>query len=211
MYGKSLRNLYISEWTAYPRFTTNLQPATGRSLGLDLRAEIRRPRFYGYVTYGLSNTRYYAEQAQLRLWYGEEALRFRPPHDRRHQVNALVSSTIRDFDVSVRWEFGSGLPFSRVVGFDGFTLVNDVINPFEAEVSRRVIYERPFSGELPAYHRMDLSVGRTFETDPAAVTFQASIINLYDRANLFYLDVFTLRRSDQLPFVPSLGVKVAFR
>ncbi|MBO6576735.1 MAG: TonB-dependent receptor [Rhodothermales bacterium] len=210
-YAKRLNNLFISEWTAYPRFTTNLQPATGRSYGFDLRAEIRRPRFYGYLTYGLSNTRYAAEQAQLRLWYGTESLEFRPPHDRRHQVNALASTTVKEFDVSVRWEFGSGLPFSRVVGFDGFALVNGVINPFEVDVSRRVIYERPFSGELPAYHRMDASVARSFEVERAEVTLQASVINAYDRANLFYLDVFTLRRADQLPFVPSLGIKVAFR
>ncbi|MFT5142190.1 MAG: hypothetical protein ACI80V_001735 [Rhodothermales bacterium] len=210
-YGKYLGNLFISEWTAFPRFTTNLQPATGRSFGLDLRAEIRRPRFYGYVTYGLSNTLYSAEQAELELWYGTETLEFRPPHDRRHQVNALVSSTVRGFDVSVRWEFGSGLPFSRVVGFDGFALVDDVINPFETDVSRRVIYERPFSGELPAYHRMDTSVGRKFSVEHADLTVQASIINVYNRANLFYLDVFTLKRADQLPFVPSLGLKVEFR
>ncbi len=210
-YGKHLANLFISEWTAYPRFTTNLQPATGRSFGFDLRAEIRRLGFYGYVTYGFSNTRYRAEQAELELWYGTETLEFRPPHDRRHQLNALASTTYRKLDVSVRWEFGSGLPFSRVVGFDGFALVNGVIDPFEVDVDRRVIYERPFSGELPAYHRMDVSVGRKFITNRAVVTVQGSVINVYNRSNLFYLDVFTLKRADQLPIVPSLGVKVEFR
>ncbi len=98
-----------------------------------------------------------------------------------------------------------------MVGFDGFALVNGVINPFEVEVDRRVIYERPFSGELPAYHRMDLSAGRKFTTDRADVTVQGSVINVYNRANLFYLDVFTLKRADQLPIVPSIGVKVEFR
>ncbi|NNE69513.1 MAG: TonB-dependent receptor [Rhodothermales bacterium] len=210
-YGKYLSNLFISEWTAYPRFTTNLQPATGRSLGFDLRAEIRRPGFYGYVTYGYSNTRYSAEQAELELWYGTETLEFRPPHDRRHQVNALASTTYRKVDLSVRWEFGSGLPFSRVVGFDGFALVDDIINAFEVDTDRRVIYERPFSGVLPAYHRMDVSMGRKFTTTRADFTVQGSVINVYNRANLFYLDVFTLQRADQLPIVPSLGLKVEFR
>jgi len=210
-YWKRLQNLFIGEWTAYPRFTTNIQPAKGRSYGFDLRAEIRRPRIYSYITYGFSNTRYRAEQAELELWYGTETLDFRPPHDRRHQLNMLVSGTIKEFDVSARWEFGSGLPFSRVVGFDGFVLVNDIIDPFDVPVDRRVIYERPFSGELPAYHRLDISVSRKFTFTNVDLTVQGSVINAYNRKNLFYLDVFTLRQSDQLPIVPSLGVKLDFR
>ncbi|MEM9665325.1 MAG: TonB-dependent receptor, partial [Bacteroidota bacterium] len=145
------------------------------------------------------------------LWYGTETLRFRPPHDRRHQINAIFATTWRKVDISTRWEFGSGLPFSQVVGFDGFVLVDDPINGFEVETDRRVIYERPFNGELPAYHRLDLSAARTFATRIADLTIQGSLINAYDRNNLFYLDVFTLRRVDQLPFVPSLGLKVDFR
>ncbi len=34
---KKLSNLYIAEWTSFPRFTTTLQPASGRSVGFDTR------------------------------------------------------------------------------------------------------------------------------------------------------------------------------
>ncbi|MBT8400407.1 MAG: TonB-dependent receptor [Rhodothermia bacterium] len=207
-YYKRLTNLFISEWTAFPQFTTRLQPATGRSVGADLRAEFRTKGFYGYVTYGLSSTRYEAEQASLIVWYGTETLRFRPPHDRRHQVNALGSTSLGALKVSARWEFGSGLPFSQAIGFDGFAVVDDIVSADLLPASRRVIYERPFRGVLPAYHRLDLSVHRTFETRRADFTVQASLINLYDRRNIFYLDVFTLRRVDQLPIIPSVGVKI---
>lgn len=209
-YYRRLLNMYIAEWTAFPRFTTQLQPASGRSFGFDVRAEVRRGVFYGYVTYGLASTRYEAEQATLELWYGTETLGFRPPHDRRHQVNALGSLSTHGFDVSVRWEFGSGLPFSRALGFDGFAVVDEVADAGQFEASRRVIYEEPFNGLLPAYHRLDVSVERTFSMGRADVTVQGSVINAYDRRNLFYLDVFTQRRVDQLPLVPSLGVKIAF-
>ncbi len=207
-YYKHLSNLFIGEWTAFPRFTTRLQPATGRSFGTDLRAEFRKGSLYGYITYGLSSTRYAAEQSSLILWYGTETLRFRPPHDRRQQINALASTSLGPFEISARWEFGSGLPFSRVIGFDGFALVNDVASAEQLPASRRVIYERPFRGVLPTYHRLDLSVQRTMRTSRADFTLQASVINLYDRQNIFYLDVFTLRRVDQLPIIPSFGVKI---
>ena len=172
---------------------------------------MRRPNLYGYVNYGFSSTEYEAEQATLLLWYGQETLSFRPPHDRRHQVNALLSGTLFDFDLSARWEFGSGLPFSRAIGFDGFALIDDITGAVRVPGARRVIYERPFNARLPTYHRLDVSVERTFPMGNVDLTVQGSVINLYDRRNLFYLDVFTLRRVDQLPLMPSFGIKVEFR
>lgn len=209
-FHKWLNNLFVAEWTAFPRFTTRLQPATGRSFGFDTRLEVRRPPyFYGYINYGFSNTRYQARQASLELWYGEETLDFRPPHDRRHQLNALLSTSFYGFELSMRWAFGSGLPFSRALGFDGFVLIDDVVDVTRAPYSRRVLYERPYNVVLPTYHRLDVSLDRTFTIGALDLTVLGSVINVYDRRNLFYLDVFTLQRVDQLPIIPSLGIKVA--
>ena len=210
-YARRLTNLSIAEWTAYPHFTTNLQPATGRTYGLDVRAEWRPDPFYLRVGYGLSNTRYEAEQVVIRLWYGEETLAFRPPHDRRHQLGIVGSATWRGFDLGVRWDFGSGLPFSRAVAFDGFTLIDDIRNIARVPGRRRVIYERPYNAVLPTYHRLDVSLARTVERGRARFTLQASALNLYDRRNLFYLDVFTLRRVDQLPRLVLVGLNIAYR
>ncbi len=207
---KDLNNLFVAEWTALPQLTTRLQSASGRAIGADARLEVRRGGFYGYINYGLSSTRYQTEAGKFKFWYGEEAPRFRPAHDRRHQINILASTTLAGFGVNARWEFGSGLPFSRAIGFDGFTVIDDVVKASEIAGTRRVIYERPFNAELPTYHRLDVSVDRTFSLRRAEVTLQASMINVYDRRNLFYLDIFTLRRVDQLPLVPSLALKIDF-
>ena len=209
-YYRNLSNLFISEWTSYPRFISRLQPATGRSMGVDVRLELRGRRFYGYANYGLSSTRYEAEDASIALWYGEETLKFRPPHDRRHQLNVVAATQAKGFEVSARWDFGSGLPFSRAIGFDGFLLVDDVEKAVDSPSTRRVIYERPFNALLPTYHRLDISVERAFSLGPVDLTLLASVINAYDRRNIFYLDIFTLNRVDQLPFVPSLGLKASF-
>ena len=208
---KDLDNLFIPEWTAIPQLTTRLQAASGRAFGADARLEIRRGPFYGYVNYGLSSTRYTAETDRFIFWFGSGRPNFRPPHDRRHQINVLASATLADFDLSMRWEFGSGLPFSRAIGFDGFALIDDIEKASDIAGIRRVIYERPYNAVLPTYHRLDISLARTFSLGPADVTLQGSVINTYDRRNLFYLDIFTLRRVDQLPLVPSFGLKVAFR
>lgn len=209
-YYKYLPNIYISEWTAFPRFSSRLQLATGRASGLDLRAEWRKPKFYLYLNYGLSFVRYAAKQSSLQLWYGVEKLDFRPPHDRRHQINAVANARLGAFDVSLRWNFGSGRPYNRVYGFDGFLLLRGMDDLFVQPDEQRVIYERPFEGLLPTYHRLDMSVDRTFDLGAVDLTVQASVINIYDRRNLFALDVFTGRRADQLPILPTLGVKASF-
>ena len=207
---KFFDNIFIAEWTAFPRFTSRMQRASGRAFGWDLRAEVRRPRFYGYLNYSLSSVEYSAKQASIPLWYGVESLEFRPPHDRRHQLNVLLSTSVANFDISTRWNFGSGLPYNQIIGFDGFVLLNGIRDIFDVRDDRRVIYERPYRGELPTYHRLDLSVERAFTWDRVALTLQAGIINVYNRRNLLSLDIFTLRRSDQLPIIPTLGIKVEF-
>ncbi len=207
---KLYSNLLVAEWTAFPQLTTRMQPAEGRSVGLEVRMEARRGPLYGFVTYGLSYTRYTAVAMAIPVWYGEERLTYRPPHDRRHNVNALLSLQLYGFDMSVRWQLGSGLPYTRPLAFDGFALVDDIRPASDLEHSRRVVYDRPYDSTLPAYHRLDASVERTWHASGAAITVQASAINLYDRRNIFFVDLFTLQRQDQLPFVPSLGLRVAF-
>lgn len=210
-YAKKLNNLFIPEWTAYPRFTTRIQPAEGRVYGADVRMEYRHGVFSGFVTYGLSNVRYTAQQEALELWYGSSELDFRPPHDRRHQVNAVASLDLRPFDIDVRWQFGSGLPYSRALGFDGFMVVDGNLDVFEEPGNRRVIYEEPYNGVLPTYHRLDITMERDIIlSGTARLKALAGVINMYDRQNLFYLDVFTLRRVDQLPFIPTFGLKLEY-
>ncbi len=208
---KDLSSLFIAEWTASPRFTTRLQEASGSAVGLDLRLEVQRRSFYGFINYGLSSVKYNAMQETLPVWFGTDTVRFRPPHDRRHQLNALARLSLEGFDISARWNIGSGLPYSRVRGFDRFVLMDGPVDIREESGEPRVIYDRPFEGILPAYHRLDVSVERSFNYgDDSHITLQAGVINAYDQSNLFALDTFTLRRSNQLPLVPTMGIKFEF-
>lgn len=206
---KDLRNLSVGEWTAFPRLTSRVQTADGEALGIDARLELRRGPFYGFLNYGLSSVTYRAANERYELWFGEEEIEYRPSHDRRHQLNALGQVTVAGFDLSVRWQFGSGLPFSQPLGFDVFVLMDGAFDPYTEDGEPRVVYDRPFNAELPTYHRLDVMLERTFEFDRLALTALAGVINGYDRRNLFSYDVFTLRRSDQLPLVPTFGLKAS--
>ena len=119
---KRYTNLLVAEWSAFPQLTTRLQPATGRSFGFETRVELRNDPFYAFITYGLSNTEYAAEGTTISLVFGQDRLHYRPPHDRRHNINALGRITVKGLDFTLRWQFGSGLPYTNPLAFDGFCI-----------------------------------------------------------------------------------------
>ncbi len=206
---KRLRNLSTAEWTALPRLSTALQPAEGRAYGMDARLELRARSARLSLNYGLSTVEYAATHPNFDLWYGDEVQRFRPPHDRRHQANVLLQVPVFGFDVSALFQFGSGLPYSRALGFDRYILPDRMPDVFDEAGDPRLVYERPYNGLLPDYHRLDVTVERTFDLGPASLTALAGVINAYDRRNLFAYDLFTLRRVDQLPLLPTFGLKLS--
>ncbi len=207
---KDMNNLVVPEWTAFPRFTTSIQTADGNALGMDARVEIvAGETFYGAVSYGLSNVEYETDIPALTIQTGNELTEYQPPHDRRHQLSVITSVKQWGFDLSVRYQFGSGLPFNQSLGFDRFILVDTLVAVTENPGEERVLYSSPYGGRLPNYHRIDVSLDRTFQfTKRASATFQLGVINAGDRRNLFYLDLFTLRRVNQLPLIPTFGMKV---
>ena len=210
-YYKKLSNLSIARWSAFPAFTTNFQSADGEVLGFDARLELSLGAFYGFVNYGYAEVEYTAQQSEIEFWFGTQELKFSPPHDRRHQVNAVGSLTLYGFTLGVRFQYGSGLPFSRALGFDEFILMDGPTDVFAEEGSTRVLYGQPYDGRLPSYHRLDVSLDKSISLiGRSRLLLQAGLTNAYDRVNLFYVDLFTLRRLNQLPLIPSIGVKLEF-
>ena len=67
------------------------------------------------------------------------------------------------------------------------------------------------SGRLPDYHRLDLSLKRTFDFSKyAKLEVTASVTNAYNRNNIFFFDRASYERVDQLPILPSLGLVFTF-
>jgi hypothetical protein len=210
-YYKILSNLSIAKWSAFPQFTTGFQPADGDVRGFDTRVEFRKGIFYGFANYGYTVVEYEAKQESLEYWFGSQSLVFSPPHDRRHQVNALVSLSSRGFTFSARWQYGSGTPFSESLGFDEFVLIDGPVDVTDEPGETRILYGQPYEGRLPDYHRLDLSLDKVFSlVGRTELTVQLGVTNAYDRQNLFYVDLFTLRTLYQLPRIPSISAKLEF-
>jgi hypothetical protein len=201
-YTKSISNLSVFTGTA------GLQRADGDVKGVDFQAEITQPFFYGFVGYGLSSVEYDVDAKGTVF----EDLSFRPPHDRRHHLNLIGRLVRGPYSLGVRWEYGSGFPFTRIEGFfNGISLpgADDSFHDAAGEV--QILFDEPFRGELPPYHRLDISLDRRIETPRFVGTVQIGLLNAYDRANIFYYDLFASRRVDQLPLIPMFGFKAELR
>ena len=208
-YLKRLRNLPVPIWSSIASFTTTLTLANGVSYGADTRIEFQRNGFYGYIGYGYAWTEYESEQGNFGMRFGTPVQHYHPPHDRRHQLNTVASLDLGRFNMSVRWQFGSGLPFTQPYGFDSMIFFPGLLQRVDRDYGTpRILYDKPYEGRLPTYHRLDLTVEYTATSGDFDLSIQAGAMNVYDRTNLFYYDVFSLRRVDQLPFTPYVGLKI---
>ena len=206
-YYKWLRDIPVPVWRGIAQFTTQLGRADGTVYGADTRVEYTTPRFYGFIGYGYAWTEYRAAQAEFSNWFGQPVQSYHPPFDRRHQVNALGSFNVKGFKAAARWQLGSGLPFTRPIGFDeGFDYTLNLHDVHASPGSTRLLLEKPFTGRLPTVHRLDLSLERSFDLSAGKLLLQAGVINAYDRRNMFYYDLYTRRRVDQLPLAPYASV-----
>jgi hypothetical protein len=200
-YYKDLSNLTVFTGT------TGFQRADGAASGADVRIELTKPFFYGYVGYGLAFVEYQITSSET----GHEGFTYNPPHDRRHHLSLIGRLVRGPYSIGVRWEYGSGFPFTRVEGFyNELDLLFSDNRHLTQSGEVQVLYDEPFQGILPAYHRLDITMERSFATKRVKGAVQAGVINLYNRQNVFYYDLFAARRVDQLPFMPTIGLRIEF-
>lgn len=207
-YYKDLRNIPVTTWSTIAEFTTELDFAEGDVYGVDARIELGNQSIYGFLGYGYTFTEYRSEQDQFGSWFGSSLQTYQPAHDRRHQLNAMITAKFLSLTTTVRWQYGSGLPYTRQMGADGvFRYEGNLPNVRNQYGIPRVILDRPFDARVPDYHRLDVSVGKEFTLNQIKLKTDIGAINSYDQRNLFYYDVFTQRRIDQMPFFPYLSIK----
>ncbi len=179
---------------------------SGQSYGVDLLMKYSKSRlfFWGVYSYGKS----------LR-WDG---FTYYPPvFDRRHNINIVTTYMFgknKDLELSVRWNLGSGLPFTPTAGFyqvetfsQGITTDYTKTNPSEITS----LLGDFNSQRLPYYHRLDITAKKQFKfKNKTTLEIIASVTNSYNRKNIFYVNRVTNAKIYQFPILPSLGVSYKF-
>jgi hypothetical protein len=142
---------------------------------------------------------------------------YAPVYDRRHNFNIIASYTAgkkKDWDFSVRWNFGSGLPFTQTSGFyQAPQFANGVNTDYVTENSTNVSTQLAEinQGRLPMYQRLDITVKKKFEFKHNML-FEVilGVTNVTNQKNVFYINRVTNKTIYQLPILPSLGLSFKF-
>ncbi len=178
---------------------------TGDAEGIDLSVKYDVEHFYVWAVYSYGIVNRY-----------DGLMTYHPHYDRRHNVNLVATwkpGELRKFEFSVRWNFGTGFPFTQNAGFYPYMSFEDGIDTdvFTAEEELGILYGEYNAGRLPTYHRLDISAKRVFYlSETAKIEANIGATNVYNRANIFYFDRITNERVNQLPFMPSAGVTLRF-
>ncbi|MBP6183679.1 MAG: TonB-dependent receptor [Saprospiraceae bacterium] len=184
----------------------NYQAETGDAYGIDFSINYTVNSFTFWGTYSL---------AKVTRDDGEQV--YPPIFDRRHNVNALITYAFgkeKSWESAIRWNFGSGFPFTLTQGFYTNYNLSDGINSdiLTENGELGILYDgKRNAGRLPSYHRMDISLKKTWKfTKFSHLEAIASVTNLYNRNNIFFFDRVEYTRVDQLPTIPSIGLNLKF-
>ena len=186
---------------------------TGDAYGFDVSLKYEDQHWYLWTVYALGFvTRNYEKAVEN----GVELLQYAPHFDRRHNVNVILTYTAgskRQWEFSGRWNFGTGFPFTQVQGFYEYYSFQDGIN-FDYTTTNGelgVLYGDLNAGRLPTYHRFDLDVKRKFYfTENITLETDLSVTNVYNRNNVFYVNLLTSEVARQLPILPTFGLTFSF-
>jgi hypothetical protein len=146
-----------------------------------------------------------------------------PIFDRRIDIELVLRLPLpRGAGAGVRWNYGSGLPYTRPLGSfayhdyqlgTGRFIRND---PQNGEGLRAVTLGERNAARYPAYHRLDAGVRRKFRPGRWEVEPYLEVLNVYNRRNvLFYFyqydrDPPVRTGVSMFPILPTLGIEARF-
>ncbi len=147
---------------------------------------------------------------------------YQPHFDRRHNFNFVNSYDFgenKEWSANVRWNYGSGFPFTLTQGFyELLDFSQGATTDYTTDNGELgILYADLNTGRLPYYHRLDASIKRTFEikdkkkeNEVKKVVAIFSVTNVYNRENIFYFNRVEYKRENQLPVLPSLSLSYSF-
>ncbi len=159
--------------------------------------------------------------------------RFYPNYDQRHKINLRAGIQLkRNWMLNVNWSFTTGRPgnlatnlaySADISGDDTGVFIQPI--PFVLELPKNVF-------RYPAFHRLDISLTKTWSLRKGLFSGYFQILNLYNRANVVYYEdikeeykevpdpdlpghtitkpVYTSRQFNGFPFFPTIGISYAF-
>lgn len=150
-------------------FANDLLLGTGQSRGFELLLTKNTGIHTGWVAYTLAratNTFEQLDNTEVPTYF-----------DRQNELKLVYGFNPGKYRAGLVFVYGSGLPFTSANG----TYTVDLPTGEQREL---VAFSSLNGARLPAYHRLDLSAGRTFEWGSTRSYVGLSLYNIYNRRNL---------------------------
>lgn len=206
--------MYPSDATDKPALLRNeLVVESGRAYGADLLVKYNHRQVSLWMVYSLGFVERTGEY--MDLWHNTLEHTYRPHFDRRHSVNLVATYAFgrgQLWELSGRWNLGSGYPFTPNGGYYEQLDFPQVDPAYPAaQGALQLLFGQTGSRRLPAYHRLDLNLKRTIPlAGDAQMTVDLGATNIYNRDNIFYINRAQAKPAYQLPILPSVGMSISF-
>lgn len=204
----------------------DLLSGRGTSYGLDVLLRRGGGRLSGWTTLSLLRARRTFADPEVSAVEGVPVeITYPPVWDRRVDLDLVLQYAVTPrTDAGLRWNFGSGLPYTRPiaqhVGWEhdvrGGRVRPTRFGASDDDPALYVVLGPRNAERYPAYHRMDVTVRHTLERPWGSLTPYLQVLNVYNRRNpLFYFynfDVSPPTRSgvSMFPVLPAVGLEVSF-
>jgi hypothetical protein len=136
--------------------------------------------------------------------------KFPPRFDSRHTLKSNIDINLGDgWLAGITWNFHTGHPFTPTAGYYDKLFINDLsLEEFYSSYYAFTLLGERNSQRLPAYHRLDFNMSKRFTINILKFTLNLSVLNIYNRKNLFYFERDTRKRVNMLPVLISGTIKM---
>ncbi len=198
-YYKIARDLaVVNDQKIFPE-EKDLIPGSSESYGLEVLLKNSQNNLNVNVSYTLS-------------WAFIEAngIRYAPRYDSRHNLNITLDYNFgAGWSASVAWVYNSGHPFTQIRGYCDKLNADAIFTGgliLQSYLPYILLGDRNMA-RLPDYHRLDITLSKQITFSFMKLYVDLSVINAYDRKNIFYFDRKTGERVNMLPILPTATIK----
>jgi hypothetical protein len=181
----------------------NYYLGSGMSRGLELMIQKKTGFIRGWSSYSYGLTEYYFPNSSIN--YG---IVFPANHDRTHEIKSVVTSSYKNWDMTLSWIFSSGTVFTSE-GMQGSSDIFPISIIPDSSVEMN-------SERLPFIRRVDVSITKHFRFGSMNWEMGLSVFNLFDRKNVSHKKYITAENSEivttnveMLGFTPTFHIRLS--
>lgn len=200
-YLSNIKDFEAGDRTVLAVVSNSMIAGEGSVLGWELDGIYNSAHLYLRLNYTLSEARHRFDQIN-------DGKLFHPPYDSRH--NTMLNASFKlspSLCVNTMWTYSSGVTTTLPIG----VAVSKDITTNVAGMQFVPVYKERYNYQLPATHRMDISLDYIHPINDDQLKFTVGIFNVYNQANPSFVYIEAEKKEEYfVRFVPKSKVLLPF-